>query len=60
MEKSSNDPGVLCLLNNYEGAKEKTRRMAKVMHKNTIQQMKKTKEIKEQWTSFVRIELGKI
>ena len=34
--------------------------MAKAMDKNTIQQMKKNKEIKEQWTNFVRIELGKI
>ena len=48
----------ILLLNNYEGAKEKTRKMAKDMDKNTIEQMKKTKEIKEQWTSFVIIELG--
>ena len=50
----------ILLVNNYEGAKEKTRTMAKAMDKNTRQQMKKTKEIKEQWTSFVQIELGKI
>ena len=50
----------ILLVNNYERAKEKTRTMAKAMDKNTIQQMKKTKEIKEQWTSFVQIELGKI
>ena len=48
----------ILLLNNYEGAKEKTRKMAKDMDKNTIEQIKKTKEIKEQWTSFVIIELG--
>ena len=48
----------ILLINNYEEAKEKTRRMAKVLDKNTYQQMKKTIEIKEQWTSFVRIELG--
>ena len=50
----------ILLLNNYEGAKEKTRKMAKDMDQNTIEQMKKTKEIKEQWTSFVNIELGNI
>ena len=49
----------ILLVNNYEGAKEKTRKMAKAMDRNTIQQMEKTKEIKEQWTSFVRTELGK-
>ena len=48
----------ILLVNNYEGAKETTRKMAKAMNKNTIEQMKKTKEIKEQWISFVRIELG--
>ena len=48
----------ILLLNNYEGAKEKTRKMAKAMDENTIKQMKKTKQIKEQWTSFVTIELG--
>ena len=48
------------LVNNYEKAKEKTRKMAKAMDKNTIHQLKKTKEIKEQWTSFVKIELGRI
>ena len=50
----------ILLLNNYEGAKEKTRKMAKDMDTNTIEQMKKTKEIKRQWTSFVITELGKI
>ncbi len=50
----------IVLVNNYERAKEKTRKMAKAMDKNTTQQMKKTKEIKEQWTSFVRIEHGNI
>ena len=48
----------ILLVNNYERAKEKTRKMAKAMDKDTIDQMKKTKEIKEQWTSFVRIEHG--
>ena len=48
----------ILLVNNYEGAKEKTRKMAKAMDKNIIQQKKKNKEIKEQWTSFVRIENG--
>ncbi len=50
----------ILLVNNYERAKEKTRKMAKIMDKNTMQQMKKTKEIKEQLTSFVRIEHGNI
>ena len=46
------------LVNNYEKAKEKTRKMAKAMDKNTMEQMKKTKEIKEEWTSYVITELG--
>ena len=50
----------ILLVNNYERAKEKTRKMARAMDKNTVQQIKKTKEIKEQWTSFVRIEHGNI
>ena len=48
----------ILLVDNYERAKEKTRKMAKAMDKNIIQQKKKNKEIKEQWTSFVRIENG--
>ena len=50
----------ILLVDNYERAKEKTRKMAKVMDKDTIQQIKKTKEIKEQWTSFVKVEHGNI
>ena len=50
----------ILLVNNYEGAKEKTRKMAKAMDKNGNEQRKKTKEVKEQWASFVKIELGKI
>ena len=50
----------MLLVNNYEGAKEKTRKMAKAMDKNTIEQLKKTEEIKEQWYSFLRIEHGNI
>lgn len=46
------------LVNKYEGAKEETIKMAKAMDKNMLDQMKKTEEIKEQWTSFVRIEHG--
>ena len=46
------------LVNSYEGSKEKTRKMAKTMDKNTMQQMKATSAIKDQWTAFVRIELG--
>ena len=48
----------ILLLNNYEGAKEKTRKMAKTMDKNTIEQMENTKKVKQQWSSFVIIELG--
>ena len=50
----------ILLVNNYKGAKEKTRKMAKAMDKNGNEQRKKTKEVKEQWASFVKIELGKI
>ena len=50
----------ILLVNNYERAKEKTRKMAKVMKETTIEQMKKTIEIKEQWTSFLIIESGDI
>merc|ERR1711860_401131 len=39
----------ILLLNNYERAKERTRKMAKAMDKNTNEQMKKTIEIKDQW-----------
>ena len=46
------------LVNSYERFKEKTRKMAKTMDKNTMQQMKATRAIKDQWTAFVRIELG--
>ena len=49
----------ILLANSYEGAKEITRRMAKSMDKSTLHQIKKAKEIKEQWSSFVIIELGK-
>ena len=48
----------ILLVNNYEGAKGRIKKMAKAMDKNTTQEMKKTKEIKEQWTSFLRIEHG--
>ena len=48
----------ILLVNNYEVAKEKTRMMSKARDRNMFQHMKKTKEIKEQWTSFVKIELG--
>ena len=49
----------IMMVNSYEQSKEKTRKMAKDMDKNTIVQLEKTKEIKKQWTSFMRIEHGK-
>ena len=48
------------LVNSYEGFKEKTRKMAKTMDKNVMQQMKATRAIKDQWTTFLRIELGQV
>ena len=49
----------ILLVNSFEGAKEKTRKLAKVMDGNTIQHMIRTKEIKKQLTSFIIIEHGK-
>ena len=47
------------LLSAYEEAKEDTRIMAKVMADNVLLQMRKTRNVKEQWLSFLRIELGR-
>ena len=47
------------LVNSFEMAKEKTRKMAKKMDKKVIQQMRHARDIQYQWTAFIRIELGK-
>ena len=47
------------LLNAYEGAKERMKRLALTMHPNVVQEMKNTKAIKNQWITFIKIELGK-
>ena len=48
------------LLNAYEGAKERTKSMAKSMDVKVVQQMENFKNIKHQWVTFINIELGKI
>ena len=50
----------LLMVNAYEGAKEKTRRMAKAMDRKVILQMRHARAIKDQWVTFVKIELGKL
>ena len=47
------------LLNAYEGAKDKTKSMAKSMNAELFQQMENLKKIKTQWVTFIKIELGK-
>ena len=47
------------LLNAYEGAKERMKTLALTMHPNVVQEMGNTKAIKNQWTTFIKIELGK-
>ena len=47
------------LLNAYEGAKERTKSLAKSMNAGVVQQMETLKNIKYQWVSFIKIELGK-
>ena len=47
------------LLNAYEGAKERMKRLALTMHPNVVQEMRNTKAIKNQWITFIKIELGK-
>ena len=46
------------LLNAYEGAKDKTKSMAKSMNAKLFQQMENLNNIKHQWVSFIKIELG--
>ena len=47
------------LLNAYEGAKEGTKSLAKSMSAEVYQQMETLKNIKHQWVTFIKIELGK-
>jgi len=47
------------LLNAYEGAKERTKSLAKSMNAGVVQQMETLKNIKYQWVTFIKIELGK-
>ena len=47
------------LLNSYESAKEKTRAMARDMDRKVLLQMRHARAIKDQWVSFIQIELGK-
>ena len=47
------------LVNAYESAKEKIRRMAVDIDVSLIHQMRTLKDIKSQWKTFVKIELGK-
>ena len=48
----------ILLVNAYESAKEKSKSMAKSMDRNIITQLRYTQNIKMQWLSFLKIELG--
>ena len=48
------------LVNAYEGAKEKTKSMAISMDAELVQKIENLKNIKNQWITFIKIELGKI
>ena len=48
------------LMSAYEGAKEKTRIMARRLDENVIHQMRHTRAIQTLWVSFIKIELGKL
>ena len=48
----------ILLVNAYESAKEKSKSMAKSMDRNIITQLRHTQNIKMQWLSFLKIELG--
>ena len=49
----------IILVNAYEDAKEKTRKLAKSLDASFSQHMMKLKLIKAQWSTFIKIELGK-
>ena len=49
----------ILLINAYEAAKEKFRKMAKTLDDKMILQLKNANKIKDQWAFFVNIELGK-
>ena len=46
------------LVNAYEGTKERTKSMAKSMNAEVVRQMENLKNIKYQWVTFIKIELG--
>ena len=46
------------LVNAYEGAKDRTKAMAKSMNAELVQQMDNLNKIKHQWVTFIKIELG--
>ena len=48
----------IILVNAYEDAKEKTRKLAQSLDASFSQQKKKLKCIKSQWSTFIKIELG--
>merc|ERR1712208_32587 len=50
----------ILLTNAYEGANEITRKMAKVMSRKVVLQMRHARAIKNQWSAFLKIELGKL
>ena len=48
----------ILMVNAYEGAKEKTKSMARSMDAELVQKMENLKNIKKQWVTFIKIELG--
>ena len=48
----------ILLLSAYEGAKERTKQLAKILDARIIPQMMILKDIKSQWVTFIKIELG--
>ena len=49
----------ILLVNAYESAKEKTRKMVQHLNTDVINQVTYLKAIKNQWIVFMKIELGK-
>ena len=50
----------ILLVNAYEGAKERSRSMAKALNENIILEINNLRDIKNQWITFIKIELGKL
>ena len=48
----------ILLLSAYEGAKERTKQLAMILDARIIPQMMILKDIKSQWVTFIKIELG--